>query len=168
VLATLLPLIGSLSASRFLGARDVQGEAIQRVSSAMGHLSAQHCAPLLVPMLDLGGDWSTKRRAAHGKYVPHTRKEVNDTMAAQAIGMVATAGGSAIDTAAMWAVGRRSVQHKATHTIGATLTRLMAVDAPADAAWAAPRQTPPHQMEERLKGLRESRWGEGGAGNRDS
>ena len=136
VLATLLPVIGSLSASRFSGARDVQGEAIQMVSSAMGHLSAPDCAPLLVQMLDLSGDWSTKRRSAHGEYAPHTRKEVNDTMAAQAVGIVTTVGGSAIEAAAMWAVGRRSVQHKATHTIGATLARLMNVDAPADTARA--------------------------------
>lgn len=136
VLATLLPLIGSLSASRFSGARDVQGEAIQMVSSAMSHLSAQHCAPLLLQMMDLSGDWSTKRRSAHGKYVPHTRKEVNDIMATQAINIAMTMGGSAIDAAAMWAVGRRSVQHKATHTIGATLARLMTADAPADTARA--------------------------------
>lgn len=136
VLATLLPLIGSLSASRFSGARDVQGEAIGVVSSAMEHLSAQRCAPLLFQMLDLGGDWSTKRRSAQGKYVPHTRGEVNDAIAAQVIGVPTTMGGSVLKAAAMWAAGRRSVQHKATQTIGDTLARLMAVGAPEYAAQA--------------------------------
>lgn len=136
VLATLLPLIGSLSASRFSGARDVQGEAIQRVSSALGHLSAQHCAPLLHQMLDLSGDWSTKRRSAHGKYVPHTRKQVHEVITAQAIGIPMTMGESAITAATRWVAGRRSVLHKATQTIGATLGDLMTVGAPAGTAQA--------------------------------
>jgi len=136
VLATLLPLIGNLDASRLSGARDVQGEAIGVVSSAMQHLPAPHCAPLLLQMLDLGGDWSTKRRSAGGKYVPHTRREVSDAITTQVIGAVVTIGGSAIKSAAIWVAGRRSVQRKAVQIVGATLARLMTADAPEGTAQA--------------------------------
>jgi hypothetical protein len=136
VLATLLPLIGNLDASRFSGPRDVQGEAVGVVSSAMDHLSASHCAPLLLQMLELGGEWSTKRRSAHGKYVPHTRMEVSEAITTQIIGVLVRLGGRAIKSTAMWAAGRRSVQHKAIQTVGATLARLMTADAPEGTARA--------------------------------
>jgi hypothetical protein len=136
VLATLLPLIGSLSASRFSGSRDVQGEAIQTVSLAIDHLPARHCAPLLRQMLDLSGGWSTERRSAPGRYVPHTRRQVSGFVERQVFGNSVALGGFALVAATRWMVGRRSVQEKVAEIVGARLEHLMAFGAPASTARA--------------------------------
>jgi len=134
VLATLLPLIGSLSASRFSGSRDVQGEAIQMVSLAINHLPAWHCAPLLRQMLELSDGWSTQRRSAPGRYVPHTRGQVSKFVERQVVCNMVSAGGMALVTGTKWIVGRRSVHEKAAEIVGTRLEHLMTYDAPASTA----------------------------------
>lgn len=136
VLATLLPLIGSLNASRFSGSQDVQGEAIQTVAQGINHLPAQSCAPLLRRILDLSVDWSTDRRSAAGKYVPHTRSEVKEFTENQIVGNLITMGSLGLKAGTKWLVGRRGVQEEAAEIVGTRLERLMTFDAPATTARA--------------------------------
>lgn len=136
VLASLLPLVGSLGASRFSGPRDVQGEAIQTVAAAINHLPAPHCAPLLCRILDLSVGWSMDRRSASGEHVPHTRSQVSDFVGRQFRGNRVTLGGTALKAGTKCLAGRPGVQVTAAEIVGSKLESLMTFGAPVSTARA--------------------------------